>query len=296
MKIRILLLLTFLTNYLIIAQTVNDEMIVGQWKAIKVLTPNKNNIPEKQAVKLIEDAFKGSIFNFKGDRIFKIKFGELGDERMKELFFIDNQNWKTENNTIKIGSKSDAFSTMHIQMKKVDGKTYFLLPMLQLEVIKIKNDKLLEIANQKVVEVEPATPKILESNISKIEYIKIDPSNLIKLDEIDTPPLSPDCKEKWNSEKQRETTKKFIRSHIIRKFNTDLAEDLKLTGIVRIELSFVIDSNGNVINIESEAPHKELEKEALRVISLLPKFKAGKQNNIEAYTLVENPITFRIAE
>ena len=40
---------------------------------------------------------------------------------------------------------------------------------------------------------------------------------------------------------------------------------------------FKIDESGNIIDIRTKAPHPKLDKEAQRIIKLLPKMKPGQQ-------------------
>ena len=87
-----------------------------------------------------------------------------------------------------------------------------------------------------------------------------------------------------------------ITKFVQKKFNTDLAGDLGLTGKQRISVVFKIDKNGNVSGVRSRAPHPRLEKEAARVVGLLPKMKPGRQRGkavVVSYTL---PITFLVQE
>ena len=79
-------------------------------------------------------------------------------------------------------------------------------------------------------------------------------------------------------------------------FNTDLAGDLGLLGRQRISVIFKIDKNGNVDGVRTRAPHPRLDKEAIRVINLLPKMKPGRQRGkavVVSYTL---PIVFQVQE
>ena len=62
-----------------------------------------------------------------------------------------------------------------------------------------------------------------------------------------------------------------ISEHIARNFNTDIANKIGLpNGLVKIFVSFKINTKGEVTNIEAKATHPELEKETVRVISLIP--------------------------
>ena len=47
-----------------------------------------------------------------------------------------------------------------------------------------------------------------------------------------------------------------IAKFVQRKFNTDLAGDLGLTGRQRISVIFKIDKSGNVTGVRARAPHQ----------------------------------------
>jgi len=85
---------------------------------------------------------------------------------------------------------------------------------------------------------------------------------------------------------------------LIRKnFRSSLAKDLGLSpGIKKIFVQFTIDKNGDIINIKTRAPHKSLEKEAIRVIKLLPKMTPGKQRNRNVNVSYMQPIIFKVLE
>jgi protein TonB len=89
---------------------------------------------------------------------------------------------------------------------------------------------------------------------------------------------------------------KKIEKFIQKKFNTDLAGDLGLTGKQRINVIFKIDKNGNVTGVRSRAPHPHLEKEAARVVNLLPKMKPGRQRGKAVVVPYSLPITFLVQD
>lgn len=112
---------------------------------------------------------------------------------------------------------------------------------------------------------------------------------------IENVPEFPGC-EKGSNAKKRKCMSEKITKFVQKKFNTDLAGDLGLTGKQRISVVFKIDKNGNVTGVRSRAPHPRLEKEAARVVGLLPKMKPGRQRGkavVVSYTL---PITFLVQE
>ena len=87
-----------------------------------------------------------------------------------------------------------------------------------------------------------------------------------------------------------------ISKFVNRKFNTDLAGDLGLSGRQRISVFFKIDKNGNVTGVRSRAPHPRLEQEAARVINALPKMKPGKQRGKAVIVPYSLPIVFQVQD
>ena len=55
-----------------------------------------------------------------------------------------------------------------------------------------------------------------------------------------------------------------------------------------------IDKNGEIINIRAKAPHKRLEKEAIKVVNKLPKMEPGKQRNRNIGVKYTLPIVFEV--
>ena len=75
-----------------------------------------------------------------------------------------------------------------------------------------------------------------------------------------------------------------------------MAQDIGLSSgsIQRIFVMFKIEKNGDIVDVRARAPHKTLEKEAIRVIGKLPKMVPGKQRNKPVGVKYSLPITFKI--
>ena len=112
---------------------------------------------------------------------------------------------------------------------------------------------------------------------------------------IENVPVFPGC-ERGNNEKKRKCMSDKIAKFVQRKFNTDLAGDLGLTGRQRISVIFKIDKSGNVTGVRARAPHPRLEKEAQRVINLLPKMQPGKQRGKAVIVPYSLPIIFQVQD
>ncbi|MEQ6125337.1 energy transducer TonB [Pseudotenacibaculum sp. MALMAid0570] len=93
---------------------------------------------------------------------------------------------------------------------------------------------------------------------------------------IEDVPVFPGCK--GNKAQLKACFNKKMKKHFNRKFNSDIAGDLGLSpGKKRIIMLFRIDETGNVVDVRAKAPHPRLQKEAIRIVKLLPKMKPGRQ-------------------
>ena len=111
---------------------------------------------------------------------------------------------------------------------------------------------------------------------------------------IDNVPVYPGCK--GSELKKRKCMSEKIAKFVERKFNTDIAADLGLTGRQRIGIIFKIDTLGNITGVRARAPHPRLEKEAVRVINLLPKMKPGIKNGKPVIVPYSIPMIFQVNE
>ena len=84
-----------------------------------------------------------------------------------------------------------------------------------------------------------------------------------------------------------------MQEHIIKHFEyPQSALDLGIQG--RVSVIFIIDSKGKISGIRSRGPDKILEKEAERIIGLLPQMKPGKQRGKPVKVPYSVPIFFKM--
>lgn len=161
------------------------------------------------------------------------------------------------------------------------------------EVIEIVEDEV-EI-EETVIE---STETDQEEEIVEVEEIEVEEEEEdieVPFSVIENVPVFPGCEKGSNNEKRKCMSTK-IQKFVQKKFNTDLAGDLGLTGRQRINVIFKIDKSGNVVGVRSRAPHPRLEKEAARVINLLPKMKPGKQRGKPVTVPYSLPIIFQVQD
>lgn len=114
-------------------------------------------------------------------------------------------------------------------------------------------------------------------------------------DVIDRVPGFPGCESLTNNELKKCTTEE-ITKYVSENFNTKLANELNLKGRQRINVVFKIDTEGNVKEVKSRAPHPDLEAEAIRVVMSLPKMIPGKHKGKNVVVPYSLPIIFQINE
>ena len=161
------------------------------------------------------------------------------------------------------------------------------------EVIEIVEDEV-EIEETVIESTETdETEEIVE--IDEVEVEEVEEDIEVAFAVIENVPVFPGC-ESGNNDAKRKCMSDKITAFVQKKFNTDLAGDLGLTGRQRISVVFKIDKNGNVTGVRSRAPHPSLEKEAARVINLLPKMKPGKQRGKAVIVPYSLPIIFQVQD
>jgi len=107
---------------------------------------------------------------------------------------------------------------------------------------------------------------------------------------IEEVPIYPGCKGS-NAEKKK-CFSANIQKHVNKKYNTGLAGDLGLSpGKKRVFVMFKIDKTGKIVDVRARGPHARLEKEAVRVIALLPNMTPGKQRGRSVGVKYTLPIT-----
>ena len=65
---------------------------------------------------------------------------------------------------------------------------------------------------------------------------------------------------------------------------------------VRVFVQFTIGKDGSISGIRTRGPNKNLEKEADRIISKLPRMKPGKLRGRPVRVPFSVPITFRLSD
>ena len=161
------------------------------------------------------------------------------------------------------------------------------------EVIEVVEDE--EEVEETVIE---STETDMEEEIIEVEEVEVEEIEEdieVPFAVIENVPVYPGC-EKGNNAAKKACMSEKIQKFVQKKFNTELAGELGLSGRQRINVIFKIDKNGNVTGVRSRAPHPRLEAEAARVINMLPKMKPGKQRGKSVIVPYSLPIVFQVQD
>jgi len=157
------------------------------------------------------------------------------------------------------------------------------------EIIEIVEDE--EEVEETVIE----STETDQEEIVEVEDIEVEED----FDDVDVPfaviedvPLYPGCERVAKSER-RACFQDKINKHIRKNFRyPEIAQEMGIQG--RVYVNFIISKDGNITNVRMRGPDKNLEKEAARIISKLPKMTPGKQRGIPVRVPFSIPITFRL--
>ena len=164
------------------------------------------------------------------------------------------------------------------------------------EVIEVVEDDV-EIEEEVIesTEVTEEPPEIVE--VAEVATISDDePIADVPFTAIEDVPIFPGC-EKYKSNAERKTCmSEKIKDFVNSKFNTDLGAELGLSGINRVYVRFKIDHKGDIVGVQARAPHPRLQREAERVVNMLPSMTPGKQRGKAVGVLYSLPIVFQVQD
>jgi len=147
-------------------------------------------------------------------------------------------------------------------------------------------------ANQKAL--PPPPPSLNEDAVIEVVETQSQKEiNDVPFAVVEEVPVFPGCESLQTNAERKKCMSEQVSQLINANFNTKVGEELQLKGVQRIYTRFRINENGDIVDIESRASVPELEKEAERVVSLLPKITPGKHKGKNVGVLYSLPIVFQ---
>ena len=156
------------------------------------------------------------------------------------------------------------------------------------EIIEVVEDE--EEVEETVIE---STETSQEEEIVEVEDVVVEEIE----EDVDVPfaviedvPVFPGCE---NESDKRACFNKMIQKHIGKNFRyPEIPQEMGVQG--RVSVMFVIQKDGSIGNVRMRGPDKNLEKEAARIISKLPKMTPGKQRGRAVRVPFSIPINFKL--
>jgi protein TonB len=146
--------------------------------------------------------------------------------------------------------------------------------------------------------VDLVKPQILKSPIDANSLEDIEKPVIVEkpfdMVNVEIVPIYPGCEKSTTNSERVKCMSQKLGKLIQRKFNTDIAAHLGLTGLQKIDVQFKIDKNGLITEVKTRAPLQQLEDEAKRVVNKIPQMIPGKQRNEPVSVLYNLPIVFQI--
>ena len=116
----------------------------------------------------------------------------------------------------------------------------------------------------------------------------------IEFNSIEEPPVFASCESAGDPAAKKECVEAQVAKFVDTHFNLSAGKDLKVAGIYEIDVSFVIDTEGNIKDIKTRYAEPALEREAERVIANLPKMIPGKHKGKTMASLYSLPIRYKV--
>ncbi|WP_281541255.1 energy transducer TonB [Maribacter aestuarii] len=152
-----------------------------------------------------------------------------------------------------------------------------------------------EIEESVILSTETDQNAEIEASIVSVDDINVDEVEedvTVPFAVIEDVPVFPGC-EKGTRDEQRACFQQKIQEHVVKNFKyPQIALEMGVQGKVYVQ--FIIDEQGHITNIKSRGPDQLLEKEAQRIIALLPQMIPGKQRGRAVRVPYSIPVNFKL--
>ena len=161
------------------------------------------------------------------------------------------------------------------------------------EINIVKNDFVIKTPTKEIITQEQNATSVKVDHTASVKPPK-ETNQTIILDLVEQVPIFPGCEKLSTNGERKACMSEKISKLVQRKFNTNIGDDLGLSGKQIIHVQFKIDKTGNVADIKTNAKYSQLEEEAKRVITKIPTMVPGKQKDKNVSVMYTLPITFQV--
>lgn len=158
------------------------------------------------------------------------------------------------------------------------------------EIIEVVEDE--EEVEETVIESTETSQEEEVIEVADVEVEEVEEDIDVPFAVIQDVPIFPGC-ENEPKNKLRDCFNSMMQKHIGKNFRyPEIAQEMGVQG--RVNVMFVIQKDGSIGNVRMRGPDKNLEEEAARIISKLPKMTPGKQRGRPVRVPFSIPITFKL--
>lgn len=130
-------------------------------------------------------------------------------------------------------------------------------------------------------------------DVEEVQVEEVEEDVVVPFTVVEKVPIYPGCT--GNNAQLKDCFNAMMQEHIRKNFNyPDSALEMGIHG--KVFVLFAIDKDGRVTNIKTRGPAPMLEKEAERIIALLPTMEPGKQRGKPVKVPYSIPINFKIQQ
>lgn len=287
---KLLLFLLISSFNQIFSQIVTNKELIGIWEVNEV--DIDSNIFKNTDIKKIDSIyafFKNVKFAFSKNGLVEIKTSEKIPRPFNNEIFNKVLYFNSENNIISIGNRKKSSNILYIQSKKESDDLLFNFIGSRLNLLKTENSCKLKIDKNLIQSTKP-----LFYN-KPLKYSEIKENDII-YEDIDTPVNTYNCSHLKENFEIKRCVSQTVTWFFNRKFNTEIASNIGLSGRFYNKIHFVIDKEGNIVNINIESKNPELSNEISKTINLLPRFIPAKQKGKNVNSQYSFPFIFQIQD
>lgn len=272
------------------SQEISNKSISGIWEVREVqLDSNVFDASNIHNFDKNASFFKGAKFMFSKNGLTRIESIENVFAPFNQAVINTTFYFYVENNTISVGRWKKASNILYLQVKQENECLLLNFSGGLLKLHKLENNCKLKM-NKEALKTKTALIKqkpLIQYNIGDESILE---------QNIDQPIKTYNCSHIEDEKLLKQCVSHTIMWFFNRKFNTDIASEIGLSGRLENKISFIIDSNGNAVNIEVESINTQLSDEVKKTINLLPKFIPAKQKGIPINTKYSFPFIFQIQD
>ncbi|MAO07228.1 MAG: hypothetical protein CL596_00785 [Alteromonas sp.] len=159
-------------------------------------------------------------------------------------------------------------------------------------------DNVIEAKNDAPTKETDVAPLEMKNDVDPIPTSKEGEEKLPEVNKniltVENAPIFPGCESLSTNEERRDCLNEKIRNFINKSFRTEKFSEKYSGERNRIDVMFTVNSEGQIVDVITRAPHEDLGEEAKRVVSKLPRMTPGKHNNHWVNVMYSVPIILNI--